>query len=145
VKSDLSITFVYPARPMRLFLLGWTVLSLGACRGYTYDSHIASQGGLLPADVYARYGREQAISVALGREFARPYNSGPATQVDVVTNYARAKFPDDVTGILADAQGSLLTVTFKSGWRSTVVPINDGKTGDQTAIPGAQAGAQPAR
>jgi len=26
-------------------------------------------------------------------------------------------------------------VTFKSGWRTAIVPIDDGKTGDDTRIP----------
>ena len=38
-------------------------------------------------------------------------------------------------GVVADSQGYRLTVQFKSGWRTAVVPIRDGKTGDETVIP----------
>ncbi len=89
----------------------------------------------VPADQYARYGREQAITVAIGREFARPYNSGAETQADVAMNYARAKFGADISELTADPQGNRVVVTFKSGWRTSVVPIADGKTGDDTKIP----------
>ena len=107
--------------------------SLAACRDYDYYTPVSSQQGLTPPDQFARYGREQAISVAIGREFARPYNSGPGKQVEIAMNYAR-KFPD-VVDIVADTLGHRLTVRFKSGWRTGIVPINDGKRGDETKIP----------
>jgi hypothetical protein len=111
------------------------LLVLGACRDYQYTRHVSKQDGLIPADQYARYGREQAIAVAIGREFARPYNSGPEKQAEVAINYARNKFGQDVTAITADPQGNRLVVTFRSGWRTAIVPIADGKTGDDTKIP----------
>jgi hypothetical protein len=104
---------------------------LGGCRDYNYQRHVSAQAGLVPADTYARYGREQAI----GREFARPYNSGAAAQAEVAVNYAHTRFSGDIRDISADPQGNRLTVTFKSGWRTFVVPIADGKTGDETTIP----------
>lgn len=120
----------------RLLLpLALMVLALGACRDYQYTRHVSNQAGLVPADQYARYGREQAIAVAIGREFARPYNSGAETQADVAINYARTKFGADITELSADPQGNRVVVTFKSGWRTSVVPIADGKTGDETKIP----------
>jgi len=106
---------------------------LAACRDYNYYQPIAAQKGLLPADQFARYGREQAISVAIGREFARPYNSGPGVQVRMAMAYAR-KFPD-VVDVQADSLGYRLVVQFRSGWRTAVVPIDDGKRGDETKIP----------
>jgi hypothetical protein len=108
---------------------------LAGCRDYNLKRHVSSQDGLIPADQYARYGREQAIAVAIGREFARPYNSGPDAQAEVTINYARNKFSADITDISADPLGNRLVVTFKSGWRTAVVPINDGKVGDDTKIP----------
>lgn len=111
------------------------VVNLGACRDYTYARHVSRQDGLIPADQFARYGREQAIVVAIGREFARPYNSGPEAQADITVNYARGKFGGDIVDISADPQGNRLVVTFKSGWRTAIVPIKDGKTGDDTTIP----------
>ncbi len=111
------------------------VTLLGACRDYNFTRHVASQDGLVPADQYARYGREQAIAVAIGREFARPYNSGPEAQVDVVINYARNNFGKDITDISGDPQSHRIVVTFASGWRTAIVPIDDGKTGSDTKIP----------
>lgn len=112
-----------------------TLALLGGCRDYQYEKHVASQKGLIPADQFAGYGREQAIAVAIGREFARPYNSGAEQQADVAISYARGKFSKDISDISADPLGHRLVVTFSSGWRTAIVPIDDGKTGDETTIP----------
>ena len=109
------------------------VASAAGCRDYDYVDAISRQAGLLPADQFARYGREQAISVAIGREFGRPYNSGPGMQAEIATTYAR-KFPE-VVDVVADSLGYRLTVRFQSGWRTAIVPIGDGKRGDETKIP----------
>jgi len=122
-----------PTRHLLLALL--TVASLGACRDYNFKRHVSNQDGLVPADQYARYGREQAIAVAIGREFARPYNSGPEAQVDVAINYARTNFSKDIRDISGDPQSNRIVVTFVSGWRTAIVPIADGKTGADTRIP----------
>lgn len=111
------------------------VVLAGACRDYQFTRHVANQDGLIAADKYATYGREQAISVAIGREFGRPYNSGAEQQAEIAVNYARNKFGADITDISADPQGNRIVVTFKSGWRVAIVPIDDGKTGDETTIP----------
>jgi hypothetical protein len=116
-----------------VFLL--STAALGGCRDYQYPRHIADQDGLIPGDQFARYGREQAIVVAIGREFGRPYNSGPEAQAEVAVNYARNKFAKDIERIAADPQSYRIVVTFRSGWRTAVVPIRDGKTGDETKIP----------
>ncbi|MGH7703585.1 MAG: hypothetical protein ACREMO_10850 [Gemmatimonadales bacterium] len=117
----------------RLGLIAMLALSLGACRNYDYSPTISNQRGLVPPDQFARYGREQAISVAIGREFARPYNSGLGMQTEIAIKYAK-RFPD-VVDVVADSLGHRLTVRFKSGWRTAIVPINDGKTGADTKIP----------
>ncbi len=122
-----------PTRHLLLALLA--VASLGACRDYNFKRHVSNQDGLIPADQYARYGREQAIAVAIGREFARPYNSGPEAQVDVAINYARTNFSKDIRDISGDPQSNRIVVTFVSGWRTAIVPIADGKTGADTRIP----------
>ncbi|MDX2121852.1 MAG: hypothetical protein SF070_12465 [Gemmatimonadota bacterium] len=123
-------------RPTRHLLLAFlAVAALGACRDYNFKRHVSNQDGLIPADQYARYGREQAIAVAIGREFARPYNSGPEAQVDVAINYARTNFSKDIRDISGDPQGNRIVVTFASGWRTAIVPIADGKTGADTRIP----------
>jgi hypothetical protein len=95
-----------------------------ACRDYNLERHVAGQAGLV-----------QAIAVAIGREFARPYNSGPEAQAEIATTYARNKFGADIVDITPDPLGHRLTVTFKSGWRTAIVPIDDGKTGDDTKVP----------
>lgn len=108
---------------------------LGGCRDYNFTRHVSNQDGLVPADQFARYGREQAIAMAIGREFGRPYNSGPEAQAEVAINYARGRFNADIADIAADPQSNRVVVTFKSGWRIAIVPIKDGKTGDETTIP----------
>jgi hypothetical protein len=108
---------------------------LGACRDYQLTKHVANQDGLIPPDQFARYGREQAIAVAIGREFGRPYNSGAEAQAEVAMNYARGKFGKDIEAMTADGQSNRIVVTFKSGWRTAIVPINDGKSGNDTKIP----------
>ena len=109
------------------------LFTLAGCRNYDNWDAVSDQGGLVPPDVYATYGREQAIVVAVGREFARPYNSGAGAQARIATAYAR-KFPD-VVNVTADTLGNRLTIQFKDGWLAAVVPIDDGKTGDDTNIP----------
>jgi hypothetical protein len=111
----------------------FTIFILAGCRDYNYYSHVSNQGGLLPADQFATYGREQAIAVAIGREFGRPYNSGVGAPSRVAMTYAR-QFPE-VVAIQADSLGNRLQVQFQSGWRTGIVPIDDGKRGPDTRIP----------
>jgi hypothetical protein len=111
------------------------ILPAAGCRDYQSVRHVDDQAGLIPADQFARYGREQAIAVAIGREFARPYNSGPEKQAEIAVHYAEARFGKDIADVSADPLGNRLVVTFKSGWRTAIVPIADGKTGDETKIP----------
>jgi hypothetical protein len=121
--------------PRLSIVLVLSIAALGGCRDYQSTRHVASQAGLIPPDQFARYGREQAIAVAIGREFGRPYNSGSTAQSEVAINYAQNKFGKDIEAISADPQSNRIVVTFKSGWRTAVVPIKDGKTGDDTKIP----------
>jgi hypothetical protein len=51
----------------------------------------------------------------------------------VAIAYAR-QFPE-VVAIQADSLGNRLQVQFKSGWRTGIVPIDDGKRGPDTRIP----------
>ena len=109
------------------------LLALAGCRHYDIEDHISKQDGLIPADQFALYGREQAIAVAIGREFGRPYNSGVGAPSRVAIAYSR-QFPE-VVDIQPDSLGHRLQVQFKSGWRTGIVPINDGKRGPDTRIP----------
>jgi hypothetical protein len=106
---------------------------LAGCRHYDFKDHVSDQNGLLPADQFATYGREQAIAVAIGREFGRPYNSGGGAPSRVAIAYAR-QFPE-IVDIQADTLGHRLQVRFRSGWRTAIVPIDDGKRGPDTRIP----------
>jgi hypothetical protein len=85
------------------------------------SSRLGDQDGLIPADQFARYGREQAEAMAIAREYA---HSGD-------TSYARSL--PDVVDAHADLQGSRQTIRFKSGWLTMVPPVDDGKRGAETA------------
>lgn len=110
------------------------LLLLAGCRTYDRYSRVADEKGFVPADVFARYGSDQAQSVAIGRALATGYTGNDSTalakQVEQAAEYAR-KLPG-VADVQADAQAFLLTVTFKSGWKKAITPINDGVPADQT-------------
>jgi hypothetical protein len=119
------------------------VAALGSCRAYNLDDRLVDQDGLVPADQYARYGREQAQEIAIAREFGHAHQgSSPdrlAQQAETAASYARTL--PDVANVKADPQGLLLTVQFKSGWRTMVAPLDDGKRGSETVGLPAKAGA----
>lgn len=119
-------------KPSLGILLVW--VTLGSCRSYDLESRVTDQGGLLPADKFARYGREQAEEMAIAREYGRAHDgSSPADlagQAETAIKYAHTL--PDVVDIKADPLGYRLTIRFKSGWRTMVTPIDDGKRGDET-------------
>jgi hypothetical protein len=123
------------------------VVTVISCRGYHLDDRLVNQDGLVPPDQYARYGREQAEEIAIAREFGHVHQgSSPqqlARQAETAATYARSL--PDVANIKADPQGLLLTVQFKSGWRTMVAPLDDGKRGAETVGLPARAGAGSAR
>jgi hypothetical protein len=123
------------------------VMTVVGCRGYDLGSRLDNQGGLVPPDQYARYGREQAQEIAIAREFGHAHQgSAPdqlTRQAEAAANYARSL--PDVSNVRADPLGLLLTVQFKSGWRTMVAPLNDGKRGAETVGLPAKAGAGAAR
>jgi hypothetical protein len=100
-------------------------LAIVSCRSYQYEPKIASQGGLVPPDQFAKYGHDQAEAVAIGREFGRTGHADSAM--------AFARSLGDVADVSADTLGYRLTVLFKSGWRTGIAPIADGKRGAETA------------
>lgn len=108
----------------RRLRLAVAALVLMSCRDYQYEPKITSQAGLVPPDQFARYGHDQAEAVAIGREFGR------TGHVDSATAYARSL--GDVVDVSADSLGYRLTVLFKSGWRTGIAPIKDGKRGSDT-------------
>jgi hypothetical protein len=109
------------------------LVGLAACRTYDTYSPLAGQAGLIPADRYAAYGREQAEAIAIGRELGADHGLSTADQYATVLDYARKQ--PDVVDVVADSQAHFLTVKFKSGWVVGVDPITDGKHGAETAIP----------
>ncbi len=117
-----------------LALAAVTALSLGACRPYDTYAPLARQNGLVPAEQFARYGREQAEVVAIGRSLARwkmtADSAGFTDQSDKAVCFAR-RFPE-VESVDADPLGHRLTITFKSGWRAAAVPVDDGMTPEST-------------
>lgn len=120
---------------MRRFIPITLLLALVACRDYDRYGYVSSQKGLMSADEYAKYGPDQAIAMAIGREFGKGYAGrtpeGFAKQADAALTYAR-KFAQ-VKGVAADTLGYRLVVTFADGWVTQVTPITDGKRGDETA------------
>jgi hypothetical protein len=110
------------------------VLAMIACRNYDLESHLSDQGGLIPADQYAHYGKEQAEAAAIAREFGHAAQGHTpeafAKQADVAMAYARTL--PDVKDISADPLGHRLTIRFASGWRVAVNPVRDGKRGAET-------------
>jgi len=118
------------------------VMTLAACRDYRLDSRLTDQSGLVPPDRFARYGAEQAEVMAIAREYGEA-RDGSSTEdatraADVAMGYARTL--PDVRDVRADPLGLRNTIRFKSGWRTTATPIDDGKRGSQT--PGLPAAAR---
>jgi hypothetical protein len=110
------------------------VLAIASCRGYHLDSRVTDQDGLIPPDRFARYGHEQAEAMAIAREFghARQGSSPEALRRQADSAISYAKTLPDVADVRADPEGLLLTIRFKSGWRTMVPPIENGKRGAET-------------
>lgn len=100
------------------------LLLLASCRSYDFRSRITDDDGLIPGDQFAQYGREQAQAVAIARHLAQA--GGPEAAV----SYARGL--PDVVSVVADTQANWLTLTFRSGWRTAVTPLADGKSAAET-------------
>ena len=121
---------------MRRLIIPLSLLAaFAACRDYDRYRYVSSQKGLMSADEYAKYGPDQAISMAIGREFGKGYYGrspeGLARQAEAAVTYSK-KFAQ-VKSVVADTLGNRLVVTFGDGWVTQVTPITDGKSGDETA------------
>lgn len=118
----------------RSFSVVLFMIALASCRPYDLEPRLTDQPGVVPADQFARYGREQAQVIAIGREYARAHNgSSPAElekQAEAAITYGRTL--PDVTEIQGDPSGYRLTIRFRSGWLTMVNPIDDGKRGTET-------------
>jgi hypothetical protein len=119
---------------MRYVALLLAVLLVPSCRSYDYHRHVTNDDGLVPGDQFARYGREQAEKVAIGRQFAAAAEGTSleerGRQVETAAAYARSL--PDVADVVADTQGYWLNVQFRSGWRVAVTPVADGKSAADT-------------
>jgi hypothetical protein len=102
--------------------------ALGGCPQYERIEKVADQDGLLSGDQYARYGREQAQTVAIGRELA--HFRGSEHAADSITAFAR-RMPD-VADVKVDSLGHWVSLRFKSGWQTWANPASDGKRGCET-------------
>jgi hypothetical protein len=130
---------------MKRFLSAVILLAaLTSCRDYDFHSRLTVQGGLVPADQFARYGREQAEEMAIAREFGAATRGASSEdlsrQVQAAADYARTL--PDVADVQPDPVGYRLTLRFKSGWRTMVIPIQDGKRGAEMVGQPARAGAK---
>jgi len=118
----------------RSFCVVVLVMALASCRAYDLEPRLTDQGGLIPPDRFARYGREQAQEVAIAREYGHAAKgSAPedlVNRADAAVKYARTL--PDVADAGADPLGLRLTIHFKSGWLTMVTPIDDGKRGAET-------------
>ncbi len=126
------------------FVVLLAVLLLPACRSYDFYDKVSDDGGLVPGDQYARYGREQAQAVAIARRFAAEHQGATledrTRQAEAAAAFARTQ--PDVAAVLADSQGHWLTLEFRSGWRTAVTPLADGKSAEETPnLPAAAAAA----
>jgi hypothetical protein len=126
-----------------LALLALT-FALTGCPSYDRVGKLEHQDGYTPADQYARYGQEQAQAVALGRTYAEALDgkvSVEARERAAGTVLRYAKSLPGVADIKVDTLGGFATVSFKSGWRTMVTPIADGKKAGETPNLPAGAGA----
>jgi hypothetical protein len=110
------------------------LVALVSCRAYDLESRLTDQAGLIPADRFARYGREQAQEAAIAREYAHAHDGSTpedlVKRADAAVRYARTL--PDVADVGADPLGLRLTIHFKSDWLTMVTPIDDGKRGAET-------------
>ena len=117
-------------------------LFLTACPTYDEYPKLSDQEGLVNADTYARYGKEQAQAMAIAREYGLFHAGDSRADLQAAAESAMvyARTLPDVSGITADSLGHRLTIQFRSGWRTMVNPIDDGKRGAETPnLPGSAA------
>lgn len=119
---------------MRKLLFVAAFLTFTACRDYDSYHYLTTEKGMLPPDQFASYGPDQAITVAIGREFGQAHSGNKtsqlAQQIEAAVNYART-FPQ-VKQVVPDTLGHRLVVTFADGWSAQIIPITDGKKGSDT-------------
>ena len=118
----------------RLVLLLAVTAALGACRDYKFYPRLSNQDGLVPPDSFAMYGPEQAEAIAIARAMGAKAGNSRQSQVAAINNamdYGRTL--PDVVQMTPDTLGYRMTIQFRSGWRTMVNPVADGK--DPSATP----------
>jgi hypothetical protein len=121
------------------------VLVLAGCPTYDEYPKLSDQSGLVAADDYARYGKEQAQAMAIAREYGHFHrgDSRADLQAAAESTAAFARTLPDVESVVPDSLGHRITIQFRSGWRTMVNPVADGKRGRETPnLPGAAAPAR---
>src|ERR1051326_6219641 len=113
-----SVNRTLPRTPMRRAAsAALAAITLWACRPYDNAAPLEDQKGLIPAVKFARYGREQAEVVAIGRSLAAwkmtDDEAGLAAPAESAARFAR-RFPDVETGD-PDPLGPRLPRGFKGG------------------------------
>ena len=106
----------------RLAPLACLVL-LTACPMYDSEPYLSSEDGLIDADQWAGYGPEQAVAVAVGRQYG---SEGASKAAEYGNGFA------SVDSVEVDSLSHRLVVHFASGWQAQVTPINDGKDAAET-------------
>jgi hypothetical protein len=120
---------------MRRGAILWLWLGLLAgCRPYDGYSPLLNESGLISAAQFARYGAEQAQAMAIARSLGQWYEgesrAARTNQATKAAEYARTL--PGVVRVVPDSVGYRLTVTFQSGWRVAIVPVNDGVLPEDT-------------
>jgi len=125
----------------RLLALPLLAIALSGCPSYDSYTPVVSQKGLIPPDQFARYGVEQAQAVAVAREFGFAYQGDTPADfgAQAAAGAAYARTMPDIVNVTVDSLGHRLTLQFRSGWRTAVDPIADGRRGSET--PGVTAAA----
>jgi hypothetical protein len=126
-------------RAASILVLAAGALALAGCPTYHEYAKLSEQEGLLPADQYARYGAEQAQAMAIAREYAHFHAGDTRTDLQAAADStaAYARTLPDVVGVTADSLGHRMTIQFRSGWRTMVNPVDDGRRGAETVnLPG---------
>jgi hypothetical protein len=106
----------------RLVPLACLVL-LTACPMYDSEPYVSSEDGLIDANQWASYGPEQAIAVAIGRQYG---SDGAGKAAEYGNSFAA------VDSVEVDSLSHRLVVHFASGWKAQVTPIKDGKAATET-------------
>jgi hypothetical protein len=122
-------------RAASILVLAVGALALAGCPTYHEYPKLSDQDGLLPADQYARFGTEQAQAMAIAREYGHHHAGESRSELQAAADSAAAyaRTLPDVAAVTPDSLGHRITIEFRSGWRTMVTPVDDGRRGPETA------------